>query len=328
MEGGGGQRIAGADAEQGAQHAQAAAFEQHLAQQLAALEAQHPQQRELAAPAHHRQRLRRKHEEGAGEQRHQRQDRQVDPVGAAHIRGAAFLLGVVRLPDREAARPGLVELRCEIALEGGAIDAVAQLEVDPRQLAQPVETPLGGADVHHRQALAGARPLHRTGHAQAHFAGASTQHHGVAAPLAEPGLGRRRQEQRVVGQDVEPAAFLRHPEQVGRNGAGAEWVDADDAQRSFGSRHAGLDVENRRGQRHLGMFGQEGIDGFVEQRLAALHLDVGLARQALDRSREFVEGGGVDQVDGETHCHPDRDRGDGNQGAHRMRAPLAEQQPA
>jgi hypothetical protein len=43
------------------------------------------------------------------------------------------------------------------------------------------------------------------------------------------------------------------------------------------------------------------------------HLDVGLAGQALDRGREFVEGGGIDQVDGEAHRHADRDGGHGQQ---------------
>ena len=57
-------------------------IEQDLAQQRAAFHAQHAQQGELAAPAQHRQGLRGKHQEGAGEQGHQRQYRQVDAVGA------------------------------------------------------------------------------------------------------------------------------------------------------------------------------------------------------------------------------------------------------
>jgi hypothetical protein len=73
---------------------------------------------------------------------------------------------------------------------------------------------------------------------------------------------------------------------------------------------------------------QARVDVFVEQGFAPGDLQVGLAGQALDRGGKFVEGGGIDQVDGKAHGNADRDRGDGQEGAHRVGAPLAKQQPA
>ncbi len=110
------QRVAGGHAQQGAEHAQAGPFDQHLAQQLAAFHAQHAQQRELAAPAHHRQGLGREHEEGAGEQGDQGQHGEVHAVGAAEVIVAALLVAVVRLLDPEAAREVAFEVARRAAL--------------------------------------------------------------------------------------------------------------------------------------------------------------------------------------------------------------------
>jgi hypothetical protein len=52
--------------------------------------------------------------------------------------------------------PGIAfEVGRQRAFEGGAVDAVAQFQVDARQLAELVEAPLQRADVHHADALAG-----------------------------------------------------------------------------------------------------------------------------------------------------------------------------
>ena len=60
-------------------------FGQHQPQPLARGEAQHAEQRELLRAPRDAERQHRKHQEGAGEQRHQRQHREVDAVGAREV---------------------------------------------------------------------------------------------------------------------------------------------------------------------------------------------------------------------------------------------------
>ena len=72
------------------------------------------------------------------------------------------------------------EFALQIALEGLAIDALGQLQVDARQLAEATEAPLQRADVHHRQALAGARAPQAAGHPQRDVAAAGAQHQRCA----------------------------------------------------------------------------------------------------------------------------------------------------
>jgi hypothetical protein len=61
-------------------------------------EAQHAQQRKLLRAPRHAERQHRKHQERTGEQRHQRQHRQVDAVGARQVADA--LRRVARLAGR------------------------------------------------------------------------------------------------------------------------------------------------------------------------------------------------------------------------------------
>ena len=184
--------ITAGDAESRADHAQAGAFQQHLAQQLSPLHAQHAQQRELAAAADDGQRLRGKHQKGARKQGDEGQHRQVDPVGAAEVIVAAILVFVIRLAHLETPRVSGFQCAREIGLEGVAVDALAQFQIDARQLAQLVEAPLRRADIHHGDALAGARALQRTGHAQRHLARTRLQGNRVALRHTEPAQGGRR----------------------------------------------------------------------------------------------------------------------------------------
>ncbi len=161
--------VAGRDAAGGADHAQRRALQQYLPQQMAARHARHPQQRKLAAAAQHRQRLAGKHQKRAGKQRDQRQHIQVDAVSARHIGGARLLIGGL---ERQRAA---LQFAVQCGLEGGAIDAVGQLQLDARQLADAPEAPLRGADVHHRDALSGARPQQAARHPQTDGAAARAQ---------------------------------------------------------------------------------------------------------------------------------------------------------
>ena len=117
-------------------------------------QAQHAQQRMLAAPARHFQRLRREHQETAGEQRHQREHVQVDAVGARQV-GAGLLHRVQRRHVR-AGRQQRGDLRAHRL----AVGARREAQVDAVQLAQPPEAPLRGGDVGERRDAAQAGADH------------------------------------------------------------------------------------------------------------------------------------------------------------------------
>src|SRR5207253_2379226 len=69
--------------------------------------AEHPQQRELRAPPDHRQRLSRENEQASSEQRHEREDVQIDAVGPRHARaGREACLGTL---DGDAGGQALLE---------------------------------------------------------------------------------------------------------------------------------------------------------------------------------------------------------------------------
>ena len=187
--------------------------------------------------------------------------------------------------------------------------------------------PLGRGDVHHGDALAAPGLGHAAGHTQGHDAGAGAQFERAAIGFLQPAGRCRREKNGVVGEDVHDAAILARANQAGRDGAGAECVDTDHLQAALAG-HAGVDQHHGRGDFHAGPGGQAGVDGLVEQGFAAFDLHVGQARERLGGGREFIEGGSVDQVDGKAHGHANGDGRNGEQGAHGVRAPLAEQQPA
>ena len=68
--------------------------------QLPRSDAADPQERQFGTARDHRLRLKRKHQEGAGEERHQGQYIEIHPVGARHVRHA--LGGLVRRAHRHA----------------------------------------------------------------------------------------------------------------------------------------------------------------------------------------------------------------------------------
>ena len=89
--------------------------------------AQHAQQRELRAPPHDRERLRREHEQAAGEQRNQRQHVEIDPVGPrqAGTRVRSSRRGPFRSDPRRQDRAQPLAQRADV-------DAGPHPQVDPR----------------------------------------------------------------------------------------------------------------------------------------------------------------------------------------------------
>ena len=139
-------RIAEREAEQRRRARRAAAASASTSRaSCAPLEAEHAQQRVLAAAPRHLQRLRREHQEAAGEQRHHREHVEVHAVGARRI-GARLLQALERRgmhagrqQRRDRARSRLRESRSRL-----------QAHVDAVELAQAAEAPLRGGDVGER----------------------------------------------------------------------------------------------------------------------------------------------------------------------------------
>jgi hypothetical protein len=70
------------ESDQRARDADQRAFRHQQRREARARDAECPQQRELRPALHHRQRLGREHEQAPGEQRHQREHVEVDPITA------------------------------------------------------------------------------------------------------------------------------------------------------------------------------------------------------------------------------------------------------
>jgi hypothetical protein len=123
------------------------AFEHEQARQFTARHAENTQQSQLRAATHHSERLRRKDQQAAGEQRHQRQHVQIDTVRT----GQAFAGGDARFRalDREAGG----QLRLDAHAHGFDVDAGPKSQVDASNAAQPIEVRLGAGDIHHRESL-------------------------------------------------------------------------------------------------------------------------------------------------------------------------------
>ena len=133
-----------------AHQAQCQRFPQHQRHARFGAQAQHRQQGKLLRPLGHAEGQHREHQKCAGEQRHQRQHREVDAVGAREL--AQPLGGVARLAQAQAGRPARRGL--QFAHQGPAVGARAQSQVNAAELAGTAKQILRSADVHHRQRCA------------------------------------------------------------------------------------------------------------------------------------------------------------------------------
>ena len=138
------------DARHAARQPQRARFQKHQLQALFAGQPQHAQQRKLLRPLGHAKRQHREHEEGPGEQRHQRQYREVDAVGARQV--ANTRRSIPRCARSHSHRPA------RRALQGGhkrvAAHTRLELDIDAREQALLAKQVLQSANVHHRQGRA------------------------------------------------------------------------------------------------------------------------------------------------------------------------------
>src|SRR5213075_715648 len=142
--GGNGKPIAERESQHRADGTQRGGFEQHEARDAPALQAEHAEERMLAAATRRFERLRRKDQEAAGEERHHREHVQVHPVGARRI-GARLLEAFHRrcVRARRQQRLDLRHHRCPIGLRREA-------HVEAVQLTEAPEAPLRRRDIDER----------------------------------------------------------------------------------------------------------------------------------------------------------------------------------
>ncbi len=180
-----------------------------------------------------------------------------------------------------------------------------------------IEARLRRADVQHREFLAFAGARQAASDAERDGIRPDLERERVARPHLEALECGRREEEAVAKQRERAGVLgLRLAEQRGRKQRSAEDVDADDAQRGEPGRrtrhrrHRRLDLDDRARRVDLGQRSDARIQLLVEADPPAADREVGLPEHMAHRAREFVERGGVDQVDGVAERHADRDRDD------------------
>ena len=305
----------------GADDAQQRRLGQHQHQPLAGVHAQHPEQRQLRHPLGHRQRLHRKHQERAREQRHQREHGEVDAVGAREVGHA--LRRFVRRRGAHGVR------QCQRAQHRLAVGARLQPQVDPAQLPEPVEVRLRAGQVDHRQwpGVCADTAAHR----QRHQPVAGLHPQRFAGVHTEQPLRRRVQEHPVRIEQGQPGAVpqrrVRPRQQGGRQRGGHQRVLADQFQpalAALGVERIGVQLDHRAGQRDPGLRGDAGVERLVQPAAAdgaQFHI-----RLAVDRAHRLPELGqrrGIDQVHREGQRHAQRDRQQGHADTARVVARLA-----
>jgi hypothetical protein len=216
------QRRAAGQADQAAGRAQPGTFQQHPGTALARRQAQHAQQGKRRCALRDRQRDHRKHQEGADEQGHQGQHREVDAVGTRQV--GDTLLGFVGRHRADIRRQG------QARQQGRGVGARRQPQVDARELAHQAQVLLRTGQVHHQHGRAASG--HAAGHAQRDEGRAGLQRDGVAVAQAQPFARQRIGEHQFGVQKGQPVLARRGSGQQGRRQwHGQQCVDAQNAHR-------------------------------------------------------------------------------------------------
>ena len=303
---------------QAARHAQQGRFGQHQRQPLARRGTQHGQQRKLRPALRHAEGQHREHEKRPGEQRHQRQHRQVDAVGAREV--AHPLRRIARLGQRGLCGPagqGLQRL-----LEGAAVGAGLQLQVDAGELAHAAQQVLRGANVHHRQRCAGGAHGACDLHGQGAQAGLQLQR-GAGLGAFE----RHAQRLQCGGVEVDGGggkqrvtrrALPRPGHEGWGHGGQQQGISPQQAQGDGGiawglCRRAGhgCGFQHGVGAGHVGVGGDLGKQRIGQRALHGAHFQVGLAVDGAHGLRELVQRRCVDDMHGKRQRHAQHDGGHG-----------------
>ena len=252
----------------------------------------------LAAAPRDFERLRRKHEKPAGEQRHHGEHVEVYAIGARWVRAR-----LLQRFDRGRVHPGRQQ-RLNLPAHLFPVGAGRQPQVDAVQLAEPAEAPLRGRDVGER-----AHPSQggeHLGDLQLHY---SLTHHELEHIALSEGQGfgcgggqehavRRQQLVAVLGDE------LRLQDRA------AQDVDARDAQRALGAGDAGVELERRARHRHSADPRDLRIETFGEPSASAAHLEIGSSRDRAHGRGHVADRGAVDEVHAVAERHPECDAGD------------------
>jgi hypothetical protein len=297
-------------AERRTDDADESARQQRRRELLAHRHAHRVQQRDLAAAARHGQRLRRVHEERAGEERHQRECREVRTVGERQAHRV-----VARLAGRREAHAGRQQCAQRV-LHRERVGARHQPQVHAVEPAETIEPPLRGRDVEHAERLPVLSGRQQPGDAQAH---------GVERDLHLETVAHRKVE-RLRRRRTQPHCILREQARALR-GRGAcrrepglqprrtERIDPHELERALASGQPRLRLDH--GARHgdAGHGGESRVQRLVEAEARRLHGEVGHAEQAARGELHLVRGDPVDEVHGEAERDAERDGDDGQHGA-------------
>ena len=295
----GGARMAERDSGERPHGADDGGFGEEHRNQLPPRHAQDAKQRELRAPAHHGESLRRKNEQPAGEERHQRQHVEVDAVGARQ-RAASLDVGV--RPLDESARRHLGAQALGQALRVGPR---AQPQVDAVQKARALEDHLCRTDVDDRKSLTAGLAQHsgdlQRAHAQAHLDGKRVAF--LKPERLGGGCGKKNP---VRAQKIQPLAPI--PGRQKRLDAGrAKEIEPQDPERLAAPGEPRLHLEHRTRHRHFGQPCDARVQRLVETRPGAANSQIGLSGERLHGGGEFVDGRLVDELDGVAESDAERD---------------------
>jgi hypothetical protein len=314
-------RTSGHDTERAAERAAGGADQQALEhqrqRQFPARYTENTQQCELGAAAHDRQRARRKHQEGAGKQRNQRQNREIYAVGAGDVGASIRALGGcghMHAGRQQRGKTGANLLDC---------NAGAHTQIDARQHPFASGQALRAGDVDHAQCNTDIAGIDAPGNFQ----------RGQAARIerADPACRRERehvarcdieftqsgcvQEGAIGPQNVEILGIRRLRDQLWLNIGRTQRIDAQQAQRARLSGGNDFQCQYRACRGDAGVTRHAGENAFVEAAAPAFDAQVGAAGQDAHCLRHLRDCRSVDGMHGGGESHAERDAGDAEYGA-------------
>ena len=289
-------------------------------------EAERAQDADLVPPPHDRRGHGIIDEEHADEQRDERERGEVELERADHPLDLA-VAAVGGLHDDAGGQLG-----AQAGADGVEIGAGTEQRGDAAELADVAEIFLHVGDVHDGEMLVGA--------------GRVLAEIEDVADVEGLGAGLRLDPERIADLEAEPRAeFAREGDDLGvaekADDVGLlvlRVVQLEGAERAVGKDvdaeklkifagiigEAGDVLDGRRGGGDVGIVGDDGIGLFVEAEAVADDLQVGLARDDVDRGAERFERAVVDDLDGQENRHAERDAHDVERGERRMPREVAE----
>src|SRR5579859_1724244 len=311
-----------------ARHANRCALNEQLGQQAALRDAQDADERKLRPSQGYRQGLRRIDQKTAGQERDHGQHLKVHAIGAGE---AVAALGCIAQGDelgvsrKEAA---------DCSLDGRAVDARGELEVDPVQAAELTETPLCCGYVDNGEALGLAGAGQRANDMKSRDPPAGGQGYGLTDMTSHGAQGRRRKRNGVFskgrGLTADVLSVSEIPDKFRRGRCGAQNIDAQQGELALGAAGAlRLQLYDGAGDGDPVYVRKDRIEALCKSGPRnAVDLQVGVTIDGLQGAAKLIERRAVDQVDCEAEGDANRDRQDRQEHPPGPGAPFPDNHPA